>query len=125
VAFVDFKKAFDSVNRNTLWNVLRQSGVNGKLYKAVRAVYDQVLSCVRANNLCSDYFNCPNGVKQGCLLSPQLFSLFINELAIELSKNGRHGIQIIAGVIEIFLLLFADDVIFFIWNCHRITKPIK
>ena len=59
----------------------------------------------------SDYFDCPRGVKQGCLLSPLMFSFFINELAVELSKTGKHGIQLIPGAIEIFLLLFADDVI--------------
>ena len=40
-----------------------------------------------------------------------MFSFFINELAIEVSKTGKHGIQLIPGTTEIFLLLFADDVI--------------
>ena len=40
-----------------------------------------------------------------------MFSFFINELAVELSKNGKHGIQLIPGAIEIFMLLFAGDVI--------------
>ena len=40
-----------------------------------------------------------------------MFSFFINELAVELSKNGKHGIQLIPGATEIFMLLFADDVI--------------
>ena len=39
-----------------------------------------------------------------------MFSFFINEIAVELSKNGKHGIQLIPGAIEIFMLLFADDV---------------
>ncbi|MCB4748422.1 MAG: hypothetical protein LGB54_07545, partial [Sulfurovum sp.] len=55
-------------------------------------------------------FACPRGVKQGCLLSPLMFSLFVNELAVEVSRNGRHSIQMIPGAIEIFVL-FADDVI--------------
>ncbi|XP_025113041.1 uncharacterized protein LOC112575401 [Pomacea canaliculata] len=55
-------------------------------------------------------FECPQGVKQGCLLSPLMFSFFINELAIEISKGGKHGIQLIPEAVEIFLLLFADDV---------------
>ena len=40
-----------------------------------------------------------------------MFSLFVNESAVEVSRNGKHGIQMILGAIEIFLLLFADDVI--------------
>ena len=42
VAFVDFKKAFYSVNRNAVWSVLRKSGVNGKLYMALRGIYNSV-----------------------------------------------------------------------------------
>eukprot|EP00745_Piridium_sociabile_P040619 TRINITY_DN784_c0_g2_i2.p1 TRINITY_DN784_c0_g2~~TRINITY_DN784_c0_g2_i2.p1 ORF type:complete len:579 (+),score=61.48 TRINITY_DN784_c0_g2_i2:324-2060(+) len=95
VAFVDFRKAFDSVNRNALWHVLRKNGINGKLYMALKGVYKSVLACVRVNGIYSDFFDCPNGVKQGCLLSPQMFSFFINELAMELSRKGRHGIQLI------------------------------
>ena len=114
VAFVDFKKAFDTVNRNLLWHVLRKSGVHGKLYNALRSIYDSVLACVRDKSLYSSYFKCPHGVKQGCLLSPQMFSFFINELAVELSKKGKHGVQFIPGAVEIFLLLFADDVI--LWS---------
>lgn len=111
VAFVDFRKAFDSVNRNALWNVLRKTGVNGKLYRALRSIYDSVLACVRDKSIYTDFFECPKGVKQGCLLSPLLFSFFVNELAVEISRKGRHGVQIIPGAIEIFLMLFADDII--------------
>ena len=74
-------------------------------------MYDNVLACVHDKCCYTDYFSCPRGVKQGCLLSPLLFSFFINELAVDLSRNGKHGVQLIPGAIEIFLLLFADDVI--------------
>ena len=40
-----------------------------------------------------------------------MFSLFVNESVVEVSRNDKHGIQMIPGAIEIFLLLFADDVI--------------
>ncbi|MCB4773643.1 MAG: hypothetical protein LGB05_08505, partial [Sulfurovum sp.] len=111
VAFVDFKKAFDSVNRNSLWAVLRKSGVNGKLYRALKDIYASVSACVRDKCSYTKCFECPRGMKQGCLLSPPMFSFFVNELAVEVSMNGKHGIQMIPGAIEIFLLLFADDVI--------------
>ena len=45
LAFVDFKKAFDTVNRNALWAVLRKSGVNGKLHRAIKCIYSSVLAC--------------------------------------------------------------------------------
>ena len=40
-----------------------------------------------------------------------MFAFFINELAIEMAKKGRHGIQLVPGAVKIFLLLFADDMI--------------
>ena len=83
------KKAFDSVNRNALWHVLRKSGIKGKMYFALRGVYDSVRACVRDKCNCTEYFDCPRGVKQGYLLGPQMFAFFINELAIEMSKKKK------------------------------------
>ena len=54
---------------------------------------------------------CPRGLKQGETCSLVYFFLFINELANEILQRGRHGIQLIPDLIEIFILLFADDVI--------------
>ena len=111
VAFIDFKTAFDSVHRGKLWSILANANVKGKLFKSITGMYNNVRACVRANGTLSDYFNCPVGLKQGCLASPKLFSLFINELAhIMQSSDDIKGIQILPNDIEILLLMFADDV---------------
>ena len=52
-------------------------------------VYDSLLACVRDKCNYTEYFDCPRGVKQGCLLRPQMFAFFINELAIEMSHKKR------------------------------------
>ena len=57
----------------------------------------------------TDMFECPQGLRQGCVLSPTLFSIIVNELATELSENGKHGVQLLPGLTELFILLFADD----------------
>ena len=54
---------------------------------------------------------CRKGLKQGEITSPLLFSLFINELAADIIKNGTHGIQSLPDMIELFILLFADDIV--------------
>ena len=58
------------MNRNALWSVLRENGVNGKLYMALRGIYNSVIAYVRYKCSYSDYFACAGGVKQSCLLSP-------------------------------------------------------
>lgn len=115
VAFVDFQKAFDSINREALWNVLKRTGLSphSNLFKSITSIYHTVKSAVRFKNPNSTgrLFDSTLGVKQGCVLSPQLFLLFINELAGEINKIGKHGIQLIPNGPEIYLLLFADDLV--------------
>ena len=110
VAFVDFKQAFDKVNRNKLWSVLQKAGLKGKLYKALQGIYKQVKAQVRSSAGLSESFQCPNGLKQGCMLSPALFTLFINEFAELIENSGIPGIQIFPEDIQILILLFADDI---------------
>ena len=50
------------------------------------------------------------GVRQGRVLSSTISSLFIGQLAYYITDTGRHGIQLLSGLIELFILLFADDV---------------
>ena len=109
VAFIDFKKAYDTVNRSVLWSILMKCGVQGRMFRMVRAMYNTVQACVMSSSGQTDFFQCLQGLKQGCVASPILFSLLINELANEIICNGKHGVSLGATEIELFLLLFADD----------------
>ena len=111
VAFIDFRKAFDSVVRVNLWHVLKKRGIHGKMYNAITSIYHVVKARVRAGGELSDAFMCPLGLKQGEVCSPVLFSLFINELASEIISKGKHGVQLIPDLFEILILMFADDVV--------------
>ena len=110
VAFIDFEKAFDSINRSLLWPILLKYGIHGKLFRCVKSMYASVKSRVRNGANLSDYINCTTGVKQGDVCSPVLFSLFINELTLEVINNGRHGANFVTEWLELFILLLADDV---------------
>ena len=111
VAFIDFEKAFDSINRNLLWPILLKNGIKGKLYKCIRSMYDNVKCKIRCGTKLTDYVKCVAGVKQGDVCSPILFTLFINELAIEVLNKGRHGVTFCTDAFELFILLLADDVV--------------
>ena len=109
VAFVDLTKAFDLVNRRKLWKVVSDTGIKGKLYKNLLAMYRSVKACVRTNEGLTDFLDCPVGLKQGCLASPILFSIFINEFAKEVEHSGLRGMQLFPDLVEILMLMFADD----------------
>ena len=111
VAFIDFEKAFDSINRNLLWPVLSKNRIEGKMYRCIRSMYDNVKAKVRCGDELTDPIQCTYGVKQGDICSPVLFTLFINELAIDVINAGRHGVTLSFDVYELFLLLLADDIV--------------
>ena len=113
VSFVDFRKAFDTVKRHVLWNILSNLGVCGKMLLALQSMYKSVRFCVMDKMTCTDYFECLQGLKQGCLASPTLFTFLINELASYIISHGRHGFQFRPGAVELFLLMFADDIALF------------
>ena len=79
--------------------------------RAIQGMYDAVKTRVRAGGDLTQAFMSPRGLKQGDICSPILFSLFINELAIEIIQNGEHGIILSPELIQILIMPFADDVI--------------
>ena len=73
-------------------------------------IYTEVKTQVKSNHTLSDIIFCLMGLRQGCNLSPTLFCLFINGLYEYLKSKHIRGIQLTSYDIEIFMLLFADDV---------------
>jgi len=108
--FVDFRKAFDTIPRSTLWQVLKKTGVGPRMLKALQTMYSNDNTCVRTGNGLTNTFACTTGVKQGCPLSPNLFGLFLDELE-ELMRNvhGADAPSLTGAAIPI--LLYADDLV--------------
>jgi hypothetical protein len=126
VCFVDFRRAFDTIDRSILWDVLRKSGIQGKMLQLLRNMYSKVKSCVRCpNGEHTDFFGNPRGVRQGCVLSPILFSFLVNELAMEIKQKGEFGIQLSPCLVDILIVLFADDVFLASYTAKGLQKQIN
>ena len=110
-AFVDFTKAFDFVNRDILWYKLIKTGIRGKMLDIIRSMYSEVKSQVKHNNIISPVFFSNIGVRQGECLSPFLFAIYLNDLEEEIALRGSEGIDI--GMVKLYLLLYADDIVLF------------
>ena len=91
--FVDAKKAFDTVNRDCLWYKLLTMGISGKMFHAVKSLYNNVKCAVKVNDVITPFLDVSLGVKQACRLSPTLFAIYINDLAEEI-KALNCGIEI-------------------------------
>ena len=121
VAFIDYKKAFDSIDRTSLWYKLIQNNIRGKVFRVIRNMYANLKSCVVNNNETSDFFKCNIGVRQGENLSPLLFALYLNDFEIFI-KDRFNGVGLLPQnmkelmfdkgidvLLVLFSLLYADD----------------
>ena len=86
--FLDIQKAYDRVWREGLWTKLHKYGIRGKLWRIIKNIYARVESCVLVNGERTEFFQILLGLRQGCILSPLLFDLFINDLVEEIRKSG-------------------------------------
>ena len=73
--FTDFAKAFDCVNHNKLWKILKEMGIPDQLICLLRNLYASQEATVRTGHGTTDWFQIGKGVHQGCVLSPCLFNL--------------------------------------------------
>ena len=108
-AFIDFQKAFDRIYLDGLWFKLLKLGVNGRMLRILISMYNNVRSCVKHKNIITEYFSCSVGLRQGEILSPILFNIFVNDLEMKLQQNVEGGITI--DDINMFLLFYADDTV--------------
>ena len=77
VTFVDFSKAFDAVDRDTLWKLLSRYGCPQIFIRVLRSFHDGMTASICCGDGCSDPFSVGHGVKQGCVLAPTLFIIFL------------------------------------------------
>ena len=105
--FVDHEKAYDRVPREKLWKVLQEYGVDGQLLRAIKSFYCRPEVCVRVNGKQSRPLHVGVGLRQGYVLSPLLFIVYMNWI----EKCSQPDECATIGNCKISRLLFADDLV--------------
>jgi len=105
---LDFEKAFDSIEWNFVFNAMLYFGFPEKLIKWLKIFYNDVQTCVVSNGNISEMFKPTRGVRQGCPLSPSLFVIAAELLAIYIRQNDTiKGIK--TESTDYTVSQFADD----------------
>ena len=115
-------KAFVTVNIDMLFLKLWEKGIQGKAWRLVKGLYSQVNNKVIFGPFESSWFEVAHGVKQGCILSPTLFSLVMQDL-IDMLNDKNFGIPL--NGTKTPGLLYADDVVLIGESEESLTKMLN
>ena len=121
--FVDFKKAFDRVWHAALWSTMKLYNINANLIKVIESLYSKATSAVYYNGSVGEWFRTTVGVRQGCLLSPTLFNIFLERIMTDALENHEGSVSI--GGRTITNLRFADDIDALAWKEDELVKLIN
>lgn len=102
--FIDFKAAFDNVNRERLWRLLEKKGIEKYLIDALKNTYEVTLLTVEGETMYTT-----KGLKQGCPMSPLLFVIYISDL--ETVLRGQQDGEAVIGNYKSFSLAYADELV--------------
>ncbi len=109
---MDLEKAYDRVDREALWSVLKIYGVGGQLLKGIQAFYRETNTCVMVGGKYSESFAVEVGVRQGCVMSLWLFNIFMDVCMREMKCKVVHTgakLRLNGEVWSVVTCLFADD----------------
>lgn len=129
--FVDFKAAFDSVHRPSLWRIMKEYGIPDKLVNIIRNTYRGCQARVRVGADATDWFCIETGVRQGCVWSPLLFGLLI-DWVLHKACDGyglmmKKRVRTLLGISEgwqLSDLAFADDVTLLTDNDRKASEAL-
>ena len=136
-AFVDFKKAFDLVDRSKLWGKLIEGGMSGRVLQVIQNVYKRAKLSVRLNGTLTQSFSSNIGVLHGEILSPLLFAFFLNDFEPFLAKKypgipadpdinrNNSDDDELDAFLKLYVLLYADDSILLAESANALQDALN
>ena len=122
MAFLDFSKAFDTVWRDGLMYSVWNIGIRGMVWQLIDNLYKNVQAMVKFGNVSTDFFKIDEGVKQGCVLSPVLFCIYIHQFT-KLLNDHKLGVNVCN--VRVGSLFWADDIVLIADNEHDLQKMLN
>jgi hypothetical protein len=116
---VDFKAAFDSVDRRSLWLILRTTATPQEYCSLFEKLYDDTESCVQVNGRRSLTLSVKTGVRQGCAAAPDLFNCVIDHVMTSTKNRLQFGDRLLSDAD------FADDIALVADTVEKVTKALQ
>ena len=117
---MDFRKCFDSIDRNVLFIKLQCLGFPQLLCKTIDFIYRELKFYIKSDNLLSEPFKTSVGLPQGCCLSPALFSLFVHDIG---NCFSHEGLELNGNKIP--YLQYADDLVILCENPKELQQQMN
>ena len=122
--FIDYVKAFDYVDHNKLWKIMKEMRIPDHLTCPLRNIYAGQEATIRTGHGTTDWFQIGKGVCQGCILSPCLFNLYLEYIMRNAGlEEGQTGIKIAGRNID--NLRYADDTTLMAEKQRRTKEPLE
>ena len=102
MCFIHLEKAYDTVDRTLMWQVLTRIGVPPQMIAVIPHFHDGMRACVRPDDgVCSDWFEVEQGLRQGCVLSPLLFNIFFAAVLTVVLQRFSEDPAILAELVHL------------------------
>jgi hypothetical protein len=138
MAFIDLAKAYDTINRTALWQVLAYYGVDHHIISLLRDLHTGTQAAVRLDGTLGEWFDVTSGVRQGCVIAPLLFNVFMDFVVRQALKQMPDGCGVgirwqqhdgtcrdsSADLQTLAFLLYADDMVLFAHDPHQLASML-
>ena len=105
--FIDFKKAFDRVWHAALWATMKKYNISTNLIQVIKNLYNKATSAVLFHSSIGDWFQTTVGIRQGCLLSPTLFNMFLERIITDALEDHEGTVSIGGRTSALLMTLMA------------------